>query len=106
MRGPSLAGLAIFSVLPSIGNTPALRVITLHWEHSCSTSYGFFTRRVEAIRRAERATNRQPRRAGASPSTNLTSFRVFRSFRNFKKNFRNNSDPIELVRNIIILLYY
>ena len=39
VRGPTLARLAMVLVLFSIGNSPALRVITLHWEYSCSTSY-------------------------------------------------------------------
>ena len=49
VRGPTLARLAMVLVLLSIGNTPALRVtstlrvITLHWEYSCSTSYLCFT---------------------------------------------------------------
>ena len=39
VRGPTLAPLAMVLVLLPIGDTPALRVITLHWEYSCSTSY-------------------------------------------------------------------
>ena len=41
VRGPTLTRLAMILVLLSIGNTRALRVITLHWEYSCSTSYDF-----------------------------------------------------------------
>ena len=55
VRGPTLARLAMVLVLLSIGNTPALRVITLHWEFTCSTSY--FARSYSSTSHSSRRKN-------------------------------------------------
>ena len=73
VRGSTLARLATVLVLLSIGNTPALRVITLRGKNSCSTSYYSSGEEFPALRvitfqagrsllceLRQRAVNRQP----------------------------------------------
>jgi hypothetical protein len=116
VRGPTLACLAMVLVLLSIGNTPALRVITLRegrilplYESLlskqgtlCSTSYGNERWTVNLV------PARITRRAGAPL---LISFQIFDIFEIFEistkiTTFEKHLAPIELFHGIIISLFY